>query len=481
MKTRYTLCGISALALASFAFAAPVSAQVAAGDISKLPIADVPYEQITSFEQIRLNWVRRAQEGNIMRTFTPHVLQTWEPAAPLFTPEPGGVYVYENTGTSGHADRPPEEKNTNKSGRVVVIDAKTYKVLASNELDRDLAGSVHTTGVSPDGSTVYIQGPAVTDGGDGHADPLAPNGTVIAVDALSLQPKALLSLGGRMHHAQVVQDKYMLIDTFNRDPDGLDIFLFDPTTNEVLGGIRDEELGGATYTAYPDPSGEYIYVLMEPAGFSAHTAAGQMRTGDLRWIRPHWVSKVRLSDWTVVREYPYPAYRSDWVQFSADGKFFYVNGSGDDKAVKINIETGEVVWSQATGPGPYGIEVNGDGTQIWVADKGEAVSTFGRTITVINAETGKHISTLPSAYKIDHVILSPNGKEIWATSNGEGKLWVYDGDTRKILSIIDLPGWGDAHGLAFVAYDDKGVARTVADQGDFHFGIDPRNGKPLVY
>jgi hypothetical protein len=98
MKTRYTLCGISALALASFAFAAPVSAQVAAGDISKLPIADVPYEQITSFEQIRLNWVRRAQEGNIMRTFTPHVLQTWEPAAPLFTPEPGGVYVYENTG-----------------------------------------------------------------------------------------------------------------------------------------------------------------------------------------------------------------------------------------------------------------------------------------------------------------------------------------------------------------------------------------------
>ncbi len=100
---------------------------------------------------------------------------------------------------------------------------------------------------------------------------------------------------------------------------------------------------------------------------------------------------------------------------------------------------------------------------------------------MINAETGKHISTLPSAYKIDHVILSPNGKEIWATSNGEGKLWVYDGDTRKILSIIDLPGWGDAHGLAFVAYDDKGVARTVADQGDFHFGIDPRNGKPLVY
>ena len=125
MKTKYTLCGISALALTAFAFAAPVAAQTPPPPppVSQMPITDVPYEQITSFEQVRLNWVRRAKEGNIGQSFDVQVIQEWPVAAPIFTPEPGKVYVYENTGRGGHADRAPEEKNTNKSNRSVVLDA----------------------------------------------------------------------------------------------------------------------------------------------------------------------------------------------------------------------------------------------------------------------------------------------------------------------------------------------------------------------
>ncbi|PKP69277.1 MAG: hypothetical protein CVT82_11595 [Alphaproteobacteria bacterium HGW-Alphaproteobacteria-4] len=485
MKTTYTLCGISALALTAFAFAAPVAAQTppAPPPISSLPITDVPYEQITSFEQVRLNWVRKAQEGNIGRTFDVQVIQEWPVAAPIFTPEPGKVYVYENTGRGGHADRPPEEKNTNKSNRSVILDAATHKVIASVELPPELAGSVHSTGLSPDGKYIYEAGPILTAPEGSHDPAPAPQGSILKIDALSLQPLKLFNVGGSLHHSQVIQDKWVLMDNFatRRETGGLDVMLLDPETDTILGGIRDEEMGGNVYTSWADPTGEYVYVLMEPSGFSGYSAAGQTRTADLRWIRPFWVSKVRLADWTVVQEYPYPGYRSNWIQFSPDNKFFYVDGSGDDKLIKINIETGEVVWSQATGPGPYGIEVNGDGTQVWAADKGETVSMFGRTITVINAETGKHISTLPGAYMVDHIILSPNGKEMWATSNGEGKLWIYDSDTRKLLDIVPMPGFGDAHGLTFVAYDDKGVGRVVADQGDFHGGVDPRNGKPLNY
>ncbi|MBW6505876.1 MAG: hypothetical protein K0B00_03905 [Rhodobacteraceae bacterium] len=483
------LAGVVAFALTT-SFAGAAWSQAAPVAMENVPISDIPYEQITSFEQIRLNWVRRAQEGPIKRDYDVQVVKEFPAAEPIFKPEPGGVYIYENTGRGGHPDRAPEEKTTSKSNRIIVLDAKTREVVAWNEFAPELAGSIHTTALSPDGKNVYSTGPVITADSSKEAtglDLLALTGTVIKADALSLAPTKVLNVGGRLHHAFVWKDEYMIMDTFSREAGGLDVFVFDPKTDAIIGGVRDEELGGATYTSYLDPAHEYLYILMEPTGYTnnpmteGYLAAGQMRTGALRWAKPFWVAKLRLSDWTVVQEYPYPGYRSDWLQFSPDGKFFYVNGSGDDKVIKINVETGEVVWSQATGPGPYGIEVNGDGSQVWVADKGETASMFGRTITVINAETGKHISTLPSAYMIDHIVLSPNGKEMWATSNGEGKLWVYDSDNRKLLDIINMPGFGDAHGLVFVAYDDKGVGRVVADQGDFHGGVDPRNGKPLNY
>lgn len=458
--------------------------------MENVPIDDMAYQQITSFEEIRLNWERKAAEGNIRHGYEVTPVEEFPDAAPLFTPEPDGLYVYQNTGRNGHADRPASERNTNKSTRVIVMDGRTREVIAENEFDEALASAIHTTTVSPDGRWLYATGPVYSTptGEEVHGlDLLALTGTVVKTDALSLEPKAVLNVGGRLHHSVVLQDRYLLMDTFSREPHGLDVFVFDPETDTIIGGVRDEELGGATYTAYPDPSHEHLYILMEPTGYTnnpmteGYLASGQLRTGNLRWIKPFWVAKLRLSDWTVVREYPYPAYRSDWLQFSADGKSFYVNGGGDDKVVKIDIETGEVVWSQGTGPGPYGIEVNADNSQVWVADKGETVSMFGRTITVIDDATGRHVSTLPSAYMIDHIILSPNGKEMWATSNGEGKIWVYDADSRALLNIIDMPGYGDAHGLVFVHYDEDGVARVVADQGDFHAGIDPRNGKPLVY
>ena len=64
--------------------------------------------------------------------------------------------------------------------------------------------------------------------------------SLIKADAITLQPVEQLVIGGRMHHAQIFQDRYMLVDTFARDIDGLDVFLMDPETDEVIGGVRDE-------------------------------------------------------------------------------------------------------------------------------------------------------------------------------------------------------------------------------------------------
>ena len=79
------------------------------------------------------------------------------------------------------------------------------------------------------------------------------------------------------------------------------------------------------------------------------------------------------------------------------------------------------------------------------------------------------------------MLLSPNGKEMWATSNGEGRVLVYDVETKDLITTIDMPGKGDAHGLIWVHYDDNGEPRVVRDQGNFHSGINPMTGNPLDY
>lgn len=278
------------------------------------------------------------------------------------------------------------------------------------------------------------------------------------------------------------RDRYLLIDTFARDPDGLDIMLCDPETDTILGGVRDEELGGATYTAWTDD--EFIYVLMEPTGYAPGSATGMtairnLYRGKLTTMRPFWVARIDPENWEVVQEYPFPGFRGNWITIDSKKQFMYVPAAGSSNISKINIATGEIAWAAGTGIGPYGCSLNADESEIWIADKGEGTGHLGRTITVLETATGRILDTLFSGYKVDHVLLSPNGTEMWATGNGEGRIFVYDAETRKQTKIIDMPQFGDAHGLVWVHYDEDGNARVIRDQGGFHNGISPAKGVML--
>ena len=68
----------------------------------------------------------------------------------------------------------------------------------------------------------------------------------------------------------------------------------------------------------------------------------------------------------------------------------------------------------------------------------------------------------------------------WATSNGEGSIYVFDAETREQLKVIHMPHRGEPHGLVWVTYDEDGTGRVVRDQGGFHHGVHPARGNPLV-
>ncbi len=260
--------------------------------------------------------------------------------------------------------------------------------------------------------------------------------------------------------------------------------MLDPTTDEIVGGVRDEDLGGSSYTAYSD--GEFIYILMEPVGYASHRSTGmagaqQLYRGKITTMKPFWIAKLDPETWEVLQEYPYPGFRGDWIAFDANKEFMYVTAGGTSNMSKINMATGDIVWTTGTGISPYGANLTADESEVWVANKGEHTGHLGRTVSVIDASSGRKLATLFSGYEVDHILLAPNGKEMWATSNGEGRIYVFDVATREQLAVIEMPQNGDPHGLAWVHYDEDGNSKLVRDQNSFHGGVNPALGTALDY
>ncbi|MFL2547235.1 MAG: hypothetical protein ACJ0SL_07725 [Candidatus Rariloculaceae bacterium] len=439
---------------------------------------ELQVEAIQNYEALQSNWTRRSQPGSLLSHYETEVLDEWDAGEPRFEPQPGKTYWYENVGTTSSPSVLFDGYRAPTSNQVVVGDAETKEVIASYLFPESLRATVHTSLMSPDGRYAYIVGPRLGEV-DGYEN-YSPAATLIKVDALTLQPIKALDIGGRIHHGQVFGD-VMLLDMFGRAPGGLAVMLMDPETDKILGGVTDADLGGRTYTVWTDKDYEYIYALMEPAGErSGYGSVQAMYQGRILAMRPYWIARIDPNTWEVVQEYPVPGYRPNWLIVDAQKEHMYTVNSMAT-ASKINIESGEVVWTNGTGIGPYGGSLNADETELWIADKGEGAHHLGRTITVIDTETGHATETLFGAYKTDHVLLSPNGREMWATSNGEGRILVYDTDSRELIKSIDMPGNGDAHGLIWVHYDENGDSRVVRDQGNFHGGVNPMTGTPLDY
>ena len=112
-----------------------------------------------------------------------------------------------------------------------------------------------------------------------------------------------------------------------------------------------------------------------------------------------------------------------------------------------------------------------DDKEVWVADKGENGPKDGATITVIDAEKNVVKRTIQTdCVRDDHIILSPDGSEMWATCNTSLEIVVVDAKTYSIKTRIPMPNLGDSHGGVFVSYSRGAnglVAEVLSDQNGF--------------
>ncbi|MBI4456294.1 MAG: YncE family protein [Acidobacteria bacterium] len=381
---------------------------------------------------------------------------------PAYDVQAGDLLFFTNAGTS--------YGSVNTRNSIVVINAKTKRPIAMSDLEPGWSQnfSSHSGGTSPNAWYVYL--PAM--GFSGTPQPPA----LLVLDARTLKISQIIRSGGQPHHVKIYQDSQghdrVLVEDFNwaglGDFKGAGFYVLDPySNNQVVGGMSPGDVVGNPYVGQTAPDGKYLYYSMPPPNF--------------RQLIPFIdgaLAKINMETWKVEQYIPMHKYPL-WTVFSNDGKWAWITNSEDSEVLKIQRGTGpgdldKVVAEVPTGPGPYGLRMNIDDTELWVADKGETLpGQRGVTLTIIDPQNNKIKETIQTnCITNDHLILSPNGEEMWATCNQSHEIVVLDTRTHKITARIPMPNDGDAHGGSFVWYfnwNNRIEGETVSDQNGLHF------------
>ncbi len=371
-----------------------------------------------------------------------------------YTPKPGDLLFYTNGSISYNS--------TAKHPWVIVIDAKTKKILAASEIS-DVSSSPHGLGASPDGTKLYL--PA----GIGQAIPATglPAGATVqfgngvtVIDALTLKSTQAIPTLDAPHHIQVLNDRDVMVDAWGTKQV---LFTLDPSLdNKMTHELAASAFGGRSYIGFPSPDGKFVYMTVRPPKDAAEKEA--------------WIGRVNLTDWSVERVATVGA-GAVWTAFSRDGAFAYVTLGEEDWVVKVDLAQQKVVAKAATGRGPYGVVLSPDESRLYVVSKGEGGrGQRGGTFVEIDAQTMRVLQERPSCKafvcQADHVLVSPDGTELWI-SNNMGYITVFDLKTLDMKAEITTPFLADPHGGVFIQYDKDGRGHVVMDIGGPHGGVSP--------
>jgi len=391
------------------------------------------------------------------------VVQTFDATGkPAYETKPGDLLFFTNASVSYNstADKP----------MVIVIDAKARKIIAVADID--MPSTPHGITLSPDARYIYIPSGPVAVGGGGREGGFFGGGfgaPTAVVDAKTLKLAAFINTGGSTHHAQVYADKYILLDSFAGP---VPIFLVDPATNKVVRAIPTGDFNGRPYIAFPSPDGKFLYVTVRP-GIN-RDASGREIDG--------WLAKVDAETMQIVGNFPVGP-GPVWTAITQDGKTGYVTLGPTNKLVKLDLDSGRILGIAPTGRGPYGIRLSPDEKIAYVANKGEGGNgqkgaTFAAIDTTNMTIIREQLSCPDGLCQADHIILSPDGRELWV-SNNLGSISIFDRVTLKMLATIQTPKLGDPHGGTFVQIAaDNRSAKVVADIGGPHGGVSPYTAPP---
>ena len=363
----------------------------------------------------------------------------------LLDPKPGDLYFFSNSSTVWGA--------TNTKNSVWVIDAKTKKTVAEIAPFDGEGNSSHGIAVSGDGKYVYLP-------------MLGKDNRIDVLDGRTFEVVQTIRTLGRPHHHKLWHDPvtnkdYVVGEDFNWNFTGSGFYVIDPSQgNAIVGGMSNGDFEGNPYVSTPAPDGKFIYMTV-PAAMAA-----------FRDKMDGYFAKIDPKTWKVVGLTP--MVDPLWAEITLDGKWGYVTSGGQGRVYKVNLDSMKIDGEVQTGPGPWGAGLSYDNSKLYTADKGEGpgYNQQGHTSTIIDLGTMGVTKVVDIGLTTDHALLSPDGSEMWFTSNAEHAIHVYDTKTDTQKTIVKDPADGDLHGGVWVQYKDDGkggvIGEVVADYAGLH-------------
>jgi 6-phosphogluconolactonase len=179
------------------------------------------------------------------------------------------------------------------------------------------------------------------------------------------------------------------------------------------------------------------------------------------------------------------------IRFDPSGRFALACDLGTDKVHIYKLENGQLIpnetpWgSSEPGAGPRHIAFHPSGQWVYVAtEMGNTVETFAWDSAAGKLTFVRSISSLPADFtahsQIAHILISPDGKWLYASNRGHNSLAVYAVAADGSLSTVGFVSTGGNWPRNFDITPDGRFILVANQESDslITFAVDPQTGMP---
>jgi YVTN family beta-propeller protein len=219
------------------------------------------------------------------------------------------------------------------------------------------------------------------------------------------------------------------------------VTLYDGTSGDLVATIPDSVfLADFGYTKYSglyrgapvegafSPDGKYLYFTNYAMYGKGFTKEGHDTCSPASGYDSSFLSRVNLESKKIDAVYPVGSVPKV-VKVTPDNKYILVSNWCSYTLTVISVASGKTIKNIKIGRYPRGIEVSADGSVAYVAEMGGSnihridLTDFSKTLIPIGSN--------PRA-----IVLSPDGRKLYATLNLAGKVIAWDLEGNKAIKSV---------------------------------------------
>jgi len=230
--------------------------------------------------------------------------------------------------------------------------------------------------------------------------PNAAADTLHVIDPKTFKITATYNVGRTPHH---VTPSWDLTNLYVTNTGGNLLTVIDPMTGEISGEIRVED----PYNLYFTPDGKMAIVVAE-----------RHKRLDFRDPRT----------WKLIKSVPVEWPGVDHLAFSRDGSYLVASCEWSGRIVKVDLKKLEVVADMALGENPIDVLRPPRQRLMFIADQGM------NGVFVVDPDAWREVAFIPTGRGTHGLLLSHDGKKIYASNRDEGSISVIDIASRKVTA-----------------------------------------------